>query len=135
MKSKPSFNTLYGLRIFCKKHSIYAHWMAIVNTFLYVCGGVRHSRTGSKLAYFTHWQHEFVWLCWKQMHQLVYCRFSEEVAAHEMFAIVLNSTCCYHGNHRCCQISPDWNVKDFNFKQFWSQPHATFRSCFVSFFF
>lgn len=61
---------------------------------------------------------EFVLLLAKQKHEwLLYC-ISDKVAAPGVFAVVLNLTCCNHGNHWCCQIDQDRNPEDYNFKSF-----------------
>ncbi len=41
---------------------------------------------------------------------------SDKVAVHRVFAVASQHTCCYHCNHRCCQINQDWNLKDYYFK-------------------
>lgn len=56
---------------------------------------------------------EFMWLCSKQICQLLLCCISDNVAAQWMFPKVLNHTCCYHGNHACQQKLMDckfWSV-------------------------
>lgn len=36
------------------------------------------------------------------------------ITGHIMFAVVLNHPCCCHGNHECCPINQNWDVKPHN---------------------
>ncbi len=40
-----------------------------------------------------------------------------KVAAQRVLTVVLNSACCYHGNHGCHQINQLWNLMDYNIKK------------------
>lgn len=60
--------------------------------------------------------------CTANIHQLLFCYISENVAAR-VFAVVFNCTCCYQGNHIRHQINQDWILKDYNFNSLLNWRH------------
>lgn len=69
-----------------------------------VSGEVRHSHPRFVYANLQHLQY-LVWSRCKQTHLLLLCCISDNIAAEGVLAVVINRTCCYHGNHRSCQTN------------------------------